>query len=320
MNKDIWYDHFLKSLYEKYPKKGKLAEALMDLLCIEREAAYRRLRKDVAFPFQEILKIAFTWNISLNEIVGINAKNVPFFMRQLSYLNPSEMELDALRETTQVLQKVIPSFDNEYMEICNKLPRSLIANFTSLNKFYLFKWEYQYGNEETALPYFKTIIPEKMHKAMVNYYMAIKNVTTLNYIFDHMLFDFLVCDVRYFHSIKLITDEEKELIKQDIHSLLDYMSEVASKGYYKVPENKVNIYISRINIDTNYSYLYTKLCKICRIHVFSKYEIYSTDIEMVNRFKKWMQLKKRTSIQISEVDEIARIEYFTRQRQLVDSL
>ena len=320
MNKDVWYDHFLKSLYERYPKKGQLAEALVDLLCIEREAAYRRLHKDVAFPFQEILKIASSWNISLNEIVGISSKNVPFFMRQLSCFNPSEMELDTLRETTQILQKVTPSFDNEYMEICNKLPRSMITSFISLNKFYLFKWKYQYGNEETTLPYFKTIIPEKMHKAMGDYYAAIKNLTTLNYILDHMLFDFLVCDVKYFHSIKLITDNEKELIKQDIYDLLDYMSEVANKGYFKVPQNKVNIYISRINIDTNYSYLYTQLCKICRIHVFSKYEIYSTDTEIVEHFKKWMLLKKRTSIQISEVDEIARIEYFTRQRQLVDSL
>jgi len=34
----------------------------------------------------------------------------------------------------------------------------------------------------------------------------------------------------------------------------------------------------------------------------------------------WMQLKKRTSIQISEVDVKSRIEFFTAQRQLVESL
>jgi hypothetical protein len=118
----------------------------------------------------------------------------------------------------------------------------------------------------------------------------------------------------------LITEEEKEFIKKDIYALLDYLLEVANKGRFLEINNKVNLYISQINIDTNYSYLYTKSFKTCRIHVFNKYEIYSCDEEIVAQFRTWMQLKKRTSIQISEVDEKSRIEFFTRQRQLVDGL
>jgi hypothetical protein len=41
---------------------------------------------------------------------------------------------------------------------------------------------------------------------------------------------------------------------------------------------------------------------------------------MVSNFKTWMQLKKRSAIQISEVDERSRIEFFTKQRKIVDSL
>jgi len=41
---------------------------------------------------------------------------------------------------------------------------------------------------------------------------------------------------------------------------------------------------------------------------------------MIENFKAWMQMKKRTSIQISEVDERSRIEFFTTQRRLIETL
>jgi hypothetical protein len=41
---------------------------------------------------------------------------------------------------------------------------------------------------------------------------------------------------------------------------------------------------------------------------------------MVHNFKTWMQLKKRTSMSLSEVDAKTRMGYFEKQRQLVDQL
>jgi len=35
---NAWYDAFMERLSIKYPKKSQLAEALMDLLSIERES------------------------------------------------------------------------------------------------------------------------------------------------------------------------------------------------------------------------------------------------------------------------------------------
>ena len=44
------------------------------------------------------------------------------------------------------------------------------------------------------------------------------------------------------------------------------------------------------------------------------------DPEMVLHFKKWMQIKKKTSFQISEMDEKCKVEYFSRQQKLIDTL
>jgi len=43
-------------------------------------------------------------------------------------------------------------------------------------------------------------------------------------------------------------------------------------------------------------------------------------LELVENFKAWMNLKKRSSIQISEANEKCRIEFFTKQREIVGGL
>ena len=321
-NAVTWHERFINALDEKYPKRAKLTQALMDLLCIERESVYRRLRKDVSFSVYEIIKISSEWNISLDKITGLNSGQIPFFMQPINYIEPSKHESKFLQKVIQSISFLKDFPDTEFMDICNKLPRKLLAGYSYLNQFYLFKWRYQYSSEKKPIPFSQVIISEEQKQIIADYYKAIKNVPKSNFIFDHHLFDYLVCDIQYFHSIQMITEKEKELIKKDLCNLLDYLQEVATHACYPETQNKVNIYVSQINIDTNYSYTYT--CKnhvnICFIHVFDKYEIHTFDSEMVSNFIKWMQLRKRTSVNITGVDEKRKIEYFSKQRKLLETL
>jgi len=320
MANESWYESFVEALLERYPKKTQLVEALMDLLFIEREAVYRRLRKDVAFSVHEIVKISSEWNISLDSIVNINTGKISFQMHPINYITPSEQELKFIHYVIQSINNIKDFPDTEFMDICNKLPRQLLAGFGYLNQFHLFKWLYQLGSEKKAVPFSQIMISEEQRRLTADYYRAIKNVPQSSFIFDRLLFEHLVNEIDYFHSIRMITDDDKELIKKDLYALLDYLSEVAAQACYPETQNKVNLYVSRLNVDTNYSYAYTNRINICFVHVFDKYEIYTLDLETAASFRTWMQLKKRTSVQISEVDQKGRIEFFTRQRQIVELL
>ena len=320
MANDVWYDYFLKTLISRYPKKGQLAQELMNLLCLEREAVYRRLRKDVMFGAHEVAKIASVWNIPLDEIVNISTGKITFQMQPVDYVDPSDQEERFLKEIVQGILRTGKLSDTEYMLVCNKVPRPLFASYSYLYQFYLFRWIYQYGNKANAVPLSQITIPEKEYRLATDYSKAVKQVSNTNFIFDYKLFENLVRDVQYFHSIRLIADEEKELIKNDLCDLLNYLSEVASKGYYPETRNKVNLYVSQLSVDTNYSYYYTGESNVCLVQAFDKYGIYTFNSEMVNHFIAWMKLKKRTSVQISEVDEKSRIDFFERQQQIVDSL
>jgi len=320
MEQNMWYDAFMKIVINKYPKKAYLVQVLMELLSLEREAVYRRLRNEVPFTAQEVVTLSSTWNISLDEVIGVNIGAISFQMRTMNYLNPSEEEADFLRFVIQSVEYLKHFPSTEFMDICNKLPRQLLAGYEYLNKFHLFKWVFQYSNDKEAHPFSVINLSKEKLKITEEYYRAIKQVPNTNFIFDSKIFYYLIKDIKYFCSIFLITEEEKELIKKDIFDLLDYLQEIANNGCYPETQNKVNLYISQLKIPTGYSYTFTPEGNICYIHVFDKFEIYSYHSEMVNNFMAWMQLKKRTSIQISEVDVKSRIEFFATQRQIVESL
>ena len=316
---NVWYDIFVKALHEKYPQKSELTEALMDLLSIEREAAYRRLRKDVMFAAEEVFKIASAWNISLDEIVGGNSKQVFFRAQLLNYVNSSKEEIESMERIIKWCKSLENVPDLEYLEACNKIPRSLTAGFPCLRKLQLLRWMYRSTPEE-VVSFSQINFQPAVAKLSSDYYRSIKNLAQTVYIWDYMLFNNVISDIRYFHSIYLITDEEKELLKHELHTFLDYMSKVADRGCWPETEKQVQLYISHINIDTNYSYFYSKDVKLCIVHAFVKNEIYTGNSIMVEDFKKWMQSKKRSSILISEADDKSRIDYFKKQHQLVDEL
>jgi len=315
-----WYDTFIETLYNRYPKRKLLIRALMELLSLEREAVYRRLRKEVIFTIHEIVTIVSEWSISLDEITRVNSGRVSFQMQIMNYYSPSKVEVNFLRYIIQSITFLKDFPQTEFMHICNTLPRQLLAGYPELNKFSIFKWLYLHGNEVETIPFSKIKSSKEILKITAEYYDAIKLVPNSNFIFDQRMIADLVNDIQYFHSIYLITDEEKELIKKDLFSLLEYLLEVANKGCYPETQKKVNIYISELKIQTGYSYTATPEINICYIHSFDKFEIYSLHSELVANFITWMQLKKRVSIQISEVDEKSRIEFFTKQRHLVESL
>ena len=315
-----WYDAFMEELYKKYPKRAQLSQALMDLLIIEREAVYRRLRRDVLFPVNEIVKIALAWNISLDELIGINSGQISFQMQSINYLNPSTEEINYLRFIVQSIEKLKNHPSTEFMDICNKLPRQLLAGYKLLNQFYLFKWIYQYGHEKEVVPFSKIHISEEKQQLDEDYYKVIKYVPNSNFIWDSKIFEYLVNNIKYFYSIWMITDQEKDQIKEELNALLAYLLEIANYGCYPETQNKVNLYISHLSIDTNYSYTFSPEANICFVNVFEKFEIYTFNLEMVTNFRRWMLLKKRSSVQISEVDERSRMEFFTKQKQLIESL
>ena len=97
MKRDLLYDNILDAIRGKIPNRGILTNTLADLLNLEKEAVYRRLRGEVAFSFSEIAVIASTLGISLDNQVGARyVHSRPFQLRLIEYVDSGEIDYEML--------------------------------------------------------------------------------------------------------------------------------------------------------------------------------------------------------------------------------
>ena len=97
MKRDLLYDNILDAIRGKIPNRGMLTNTLADLLNLEKEAVYRRLRGEVAFSFSEIAVIASTLGISLDNQVGARyVHSRPFQLRLIEYVDSGEIDYEML--------------------------------------------------------------------------------------------------------------------------------------------------------------------------------------------------------------------------------
>ncbi|MDL2266286.1 hypothetical protein LJC57_05595 [Parabacteroides sp. OttesenSCG-928-G07] len=320
MHNEVLYNSFLEEVVQKIPQKADLANVLADMLCLGKEAVYRRLRREVPFSFHEVMTIAKQLNISLDNLEMINsAKTTPFKLKLIEYINPAESDFALMEEMTTIMKSFKETSAPEAGEITNILPQPLYVTHKHIFKFYLFKWKYQSDSLSKFTPYKDIVIVDKLQKSQEEYAKWAKRLRA-NYVFDRLIFQYLVTNIKYFHQVGLITYEEVQLIKQDLLEVLDEIDQLSSTGFWEETGKKVNIYISRINVDTNYIYVTAKDYQLTIIKAFLLNGIASTDKKTFEEVEHWMRSMKQQSNLITGSGEKERIIFLKEQYDIIESL
>lgn len=309
----------VNAVKEKLPSKDNLANALMDILYIGKEAIYRRLRGEVPFTLTEAAVISRKLGISLDKMIGVSFRdNAVFDMNIVSSEKPFEAYYSILEKQVDLFRSVKEDETSEIGTSSNIIPQTLSLKYNMLSKFRLFKWMYQ--NENIKCKHFEEMeIPQKMVEKQKEYSDLVSHIHSVDYIWDNMIFSHLVNDIQYFCSIHLITDEDKDLLKEELFLLIDEMEELSARGKSKAG-NDVKIYISNINFEATYSYLDTSSTQLSLIRIYSINSITTQDQEMFRGLKEWIQSLKKFSTLISESGEMQRIQFFKQQREIISTL
>ena len=161
--------------------------------------------------------------------------------------------------------------------------------------------------------------PDRLQLINHEIVMEVRQAANAYHIIDSMTFLYLVNDIKYFASIYLITREEIELLKRELHKFLDDMETLAARGCWEEGKN-VHFFVSSINFETSYSYVETRNCHVTMLKSFTLNDATSCDDEIFLRMKKWLHSLIRTSTLISKSGEKDRIMFFEQQRKVVDRL
>jgi hypothetical protein len=313
-----YYDRFLKALNERYPRKSDLANALMDLLPIEKESVYRRLRKDVYFSAEETMRIADAWDISLDNIISANPqKTRPFLFNMIEYVHPLETDYAFLEDNNRKIEVISRDPNGKMIEVINSLPRSLYCRSELLTRLFTMKWLYKYGMSEEILPLAKIEIPDRMFEIDKEFVRLVQKFSEVHAIHDARFVEHLKDDIVYFHSIGMITDKEKSILKEEMFAVLNYMEEVASNGVFPETGHRLYFYLAHTWLGTEYILFESKALTMSFVRILERSSIATTDKKVFDRFMNMVQSTKRSSVLISGSNKLQQVEFFNKQRSLL---
>lgn len=318
MVKNNLHENLLNELKLKIPNNAELVNTLSDILSLGKEAIYRRLRSDVQFSLEEASLISYRIGISLDQLNNVSILKRPFIFKIADFANPQEKDYKLISEFVDFLDFIKDSPDTEIGMAVKLIPDALHLHYRYITRFYLFKWIYQYDNNN--IKKFENVVgTDRILEILNKMGDLLRHIKKTYYIFDQKIFENFTDDIRYFKSIGLVNDNDIKLLKDDLHVCLDDIEMLASKGMNTLG-NKVEIYLSNLNFEAGFSYVKSENYKLSIIRAFTMYDITSSDVITFDNSQKWMQSLKRASSLISESGEIARSNFFDRQRQIVDDL
>jgi len=321
MKKDDVHRYLVGVLEKKIPERTKLVETLMDILFMEKGAVYRRLRGEVPFSFFEVTAIAEKLNIPLNDFAYIDTKQQERFeLNIVDYINMNEAYYKVWDDYIYLISTTKDDRHSEIAESSNVLPMSIYGKFDSLSKYYLFKYQYLFSGTENRVSYSDLVIPERLRLINQSYFYESRHFAKSIYLWDYLLFQYLVTDIHFFLSVNLISMEDIQQIKKELFALLDYIEKIALTGHFEETGNPVSFYISDANLDGDYSYFQLNDLRVTYIRAFILNSVTSSDLSSFAKVKTWIHSLIKSSTLITRSGAVYRADFFEKQRMIISGL
>jgi hypothetical protein len=304
---------------QKLRKDEKLVDAIMQTLSIGKESAYRRLRGEVPYTFEDIMKVSSRYNISIDAIVGTKMPGSALINTNIVDIEqPIESYFEYLTTHTTMLKQINRGTAVKAYMAFNQTPHVLFSSHYALAKFHLFKWMRQMHNSGNPMTYKEMPFNENIWEMHRNMIVEYENISEVHYVFDKDLFLKQIKDIILFYQLGLIDKESLDTIKKDLFVLLDELQKVTSEP---AEMNKKRLfYVANVSFDSSYLYFEADSFRASGVKVLGIGVIITHNEWICEQQRKWIELLKRYSTLISISGEIDRLAFINPQREYVDML
>lgn len=302
----------IHAIEEKLNGKHSLSFFLADILCIGEGSAYRRIRGEVPFTFEEAIILSKQLNISLDEIINNTERIKHFRVCLANYNNPQEADYEILQKYVYIINGAKDDPHSRMMVLTNSLPQAIYLQYKKMFAFFLFKWGL-YNTPSPPKAFHEIIIPDRMQDIFKKSLSAQMQFNTTEYIFDKDIFLSLINEIKYFASIGLIKTQDVKNLRKEMHEILCYIENIAVSGKY---ENKkaAYIYISETRLKECYRSIKIKEHFISIMDTYLLNEAAATDQKSYEKINNWIYAKRQQSTLITQCADIQRIAFFDQQQ------
>jgi len=295
---------------------------LEDILNIGQQSIYRRLRGEIPFTFEEVMKIALNLSFSVDEIIG-KYHHKGTFLDMESYLKE---ETDIIEVYNKFIDKFVDmshevskASDATLISARNKFPISLLLRFENLTRFKYFKVRHLQEEDSSKTKFSDITLTLRNKESMKKYLYNYKRVNNIEIIIDSNTLLALLKEITYFYKRKLVTDDELAILQSELFELVDYMEKIMSDGKNDVG-SQTACYLSIFNIEANYSYMQYDDKKLVKFWAYAEIPMIISDPKICSLQKEWLDSLKKYSTLITGSNELQRIHYLDKQREYIKNL
>lgn len=322
-------DLIVEAIKSKLPGNTSVAKYVMSKLKVGKESAYRRMRNQVPFTFDEIALIANDLHFSIDNIViEANAgkpdteQTLCFSMPVSSATNGADSFIEMLNNTIAVMKELARAKELTMMVALNRIPTYYFP-LPQLLKFTYCKYLHS-RNEIAFNAHFTDVeVPSEiieLQQQATHYFLQLNG---LSCVLEHDCFQTLIKELIYFREIGFLTQKDLISIQQELFQMLDLGAMVSSKGTLdsNLASPTFKVYYSSLPIDVNVSYYRTDNEEIAGLWLFDLTPVtVRNNPQMCQIHKRWIESRIRYASYITQSNDILRTRWYNRIRRSIEKL
>jgi len=308
-------EQFVERIKQVSQPNVSLVNELAELLEISPDSAYRRIRCEKSFAYEEIIRICDYYKISFDAFCSGNSEMVNFNYAAIS--NNKNSFINYYKGMCDELKNIATSKEKEIIYIAEDIPLFHLFNYPDLASFKIFYWLKSVINipEYEQLKYNEKVVDPKIFdlgNEMIELYKTIPSIEIWS---DRTIIS-MIKQIEYYYEIGLFKSREEAIhlcnvlsdAMHDIQTQAERTSKMTVAGY----ENTYRMYNS--DIETGNNCIIVKAGGIravhLRFHTFNSMVTY--DNHFFNMTEKWVSGLIKKSNLISGVAEKQRLQFFQK--------
>ncbi|WP_128331748.1 hypothetical protein [Apibacter sp. HY039] len=317
MNKNL-NQSLINTIKEFIPVNINAADFLSEILDMGKESAYRRLRGEINFSFNEVVLLSSRLGFSLDHLVRNEPNKNALY--ELDMLSGHEDLFDVYQQRVEFFTRFFKNacqYPNHLKMANNTIPYIFSLEFKELSRLYLYKWVYQ--QKLLPQPFSEFEIPKIIRLKEEECFYYVNQIQRVQITLDVNVFKSVIQDIVYFSQLELISKDSLNTLKNELLGILAKIENFAIHGKSNSHE-EIMIYLSSIFLDSTYLYFEYGNKQFSSTKIYSLLSLNSEDPEVCQIHKNWINSLKKYSVLISQSGEPHRIRYFNQQKDLIDKM
>jgi hypothetical protein len=309
----------MTKILKNIPQNIKPVEYLVDLLQISKESAYRRMRGDIPFSFDEIATLSLELEFSIDEIIERNGNKISFNLYSEQRNDPVRSYLDILDQRNKQLNNLLQAKEVESLMVVNHISPTYSVFFDNLFKFSYYKWLHQSNESSLKFRFSDVKIPEELARLQKKIKINASNCNNATFILDPDVFFNLIKEIQYYYKRKLLNEDELQILKKEMSDYIDMLEQITQTGSFGAG-GQFNIYLLSINTDAHSSYFRLDDKQLSHFYIYSTEPIVVTNPMVCSIHKKWIESMKKYATLITQSNEMLQTKFFDLQRTYINEI